>query len=200
MHQYTWGLQFLANCNDAAFERNVQQLVALGAYSHAALKEMVAATGIEYKRLERGIAHYYCDQKSFDTAGDAAALMRKYGVNRQVISKDELFKIEPAFKSFAHQIVGGTITPSDESGDCRVFTQELAKRCAARGAQFLYEHSVEGLNVSLGAIKSVAVRALSAGAKGQYVTGSMHTLQADHIVVAAGSYTCLLYTSPSPRD
>ena len=192
VHQYTWGLQFLANCNDAAFERNVQQLVALGAYSHAALKDMVAATGIEYNRLERGIAHYYCDQKSFDTAGDAAALMRKYGVNRQVISKDELFKIEPAFKSFAHQIVGGTITPSDESGDCRVFTQELAKRCAARGVQFLYEHSVEALNVSGGAIQSVAVRALSTGPKGTTVAGSLRTLQADHIVVAAGSYTAPL--------
>eukprot|EP01034_Spumella_vulgaris_P002069 gene2069-2694_t len=161
LHQYTWGMQFLANCNDAAFERNVQQLVALGAYSHAALKDVVAATGIEYNRLERGIAHYYCDQKSFDTAGEAAALMRKYGVDRQVISKQELLKIEPAFTSFADHIVGGTITPSDESGDCRVFTQELAKLCAARGAQFLYEHSVEGLHLGQGGIQSLSVRALS---------------------------------------
>jgi D-amino-acid dehydrogenase len=44
--QWRWGLQFLAQCNDAAFERNVQQLVALGAYSHAALKDVVNATGI----------------------------------------------------------------------------------------------------------------------------------------------------------
>eukprot|EP01041_Mallomonas_annulata_P031400 gene31399-biopygen23828 len=28
--QWRWGLQFLAQCNDAAFERNVAQLVALG--------------------------------------------------------------------------------------------------------------------------------------------------------------------------
>jgi hypothetical protein len=84
--QWRWGLQFLAQCNDAAFERNVQQLVALGAYSHAALKDVVAATGIEYNRLERGIAHYYTDQKTFDTAGEAAALMRKYGVARRVVS------------------------------------------------------------------------------------------------------------------
>ena len=40
--QWRWGLAFLAQCNDAAFERNVQQLVALGAYSHAALKDVVA--------------------------------------------------------------------------------------------------------------------------------------------------------------
>ena len=37
---------FLAQCNDGAFERNVQQLVALGAYSHRALKDMVRSTGI----------------------------------------------------------------------------------------------------------------------------------------------------------
>ena len=35
--------------------------------------------------LERGIAHYNTDTKSFDTAGDAAALMRKYGVERCVV-------------------------------------------------------------------------------------------------------------------
>ncbi len=63
--QYRWGLQFLANCNDRAFERNVQQLVALGAYSHLALKEVIAATGIDFQRVERGIAHYYSDQAFF---------------------------------------------------------------------------------------------------------------------------------------
>ncbi len=131
--QWRWGLQFLAQCNDAAFERNVQQLVALGAYSHAALKDVVAATGINYNRLERGIAHYFTDQKTFDTAGEAAALMRKYGVARRVVSTAELLAIEPAFKSFAHRIVGGTYTASDESGDARVFTQALAQRCADRG-------------------------------------------------------------------
>lgn len=63
--QWRWGLQFLANCNDHAFARNVEQIVALGAYSHAALKEVVSATGIRFERLERGIAHYYTrDRKS----------------------------------------------------------------------------------------------------------------------------------------
>src|SRR5687768_18607833 len=83
--QWRWGLQFLAQCNDAAFERNVRQLVALGSYSHAALKDVVRATGIEYQRLERGIAHYYTDQASFEAAGEAAALMQKVGVQRKVV-------------------------------------------------------------------------------------------------------------------
>ena len=191
IHQWRWGLQFLAQCNDAAFERNVQQLVALGAYSHAALKDVVNATGIEYKRLERGIAHYYTDQKSFDTAGDAAVLMQKYGVARRVVSTAELLAIEPAFQSFAHRIVGGTYTASDESGDARMFTQALALRCADRGVRFLYGHDIDHLEKAGGAIESVAVRARTANGKRETIV----RLHADEVVAACGSYTAPLLRS-----
>ncbi|MFZ2294910.1 MAG: FAD-dependent oxidoreductase, partial [Polaromonas sp.] len=189
--QWRWSLQFLAQCNDAAFERNVQQLVALGAYSHSALKEVVRTTGIDYQRLERGIAHYFTEQKSFDTAGDAAALMRRYGVARRVVSTAELLKIEPAFTPFADRIVGGTYTASDESGDARVFTQSLAQRCAALGAQFLYNHDIVRLEKTGDAINSVAVRAREMGAGGQNKPPLTH-LKADAVVVACGSYTAPL--------
>jgi D-amino-acid dehydrogenase len=182
--QWRWGLQFLAQCNDAAFERNVRQLVALGAYSHAALKDVVGATGIQYQRLERGIAHYFTDAASLDDAAKAAALMRRFGVQREVISTADLLKIEPAFASFAHRIVGATYTASDESGDARLFTEQLAQRCAARGAQFLYGHAIERLEKAGGAVEAVAVRDLS--------SGQAHRLRADAVVVACGSYSAPL--------
>ncbi len=188
--QWRWGLQFLAQCNSAAFERNLAQIVALGAYSHAALKDVVAQTGISYHRLERGIAHYYTDQKSFDAAADAAALMRRYGVQRQVISREELLKIEPAFRSFGAQIVGGTFTPSDESGDARVFTQALARLCAERGAQFLYGHDIEALSTAGGQVESVRVR--QRGQTGGTHSGQAQTLTGDAFVVACGSYSAPL--------
>jgi D-amino-acid dehydrogenase len=190
--QYRWGLEFLANCNDRAFERNVQQLVALGAYSHTALKDVVARTGIEFQRLERGIAHYYTDQQAYDTAGDAAALMRKYGVARQLVTREELLRIEPALGQFKDAIVGGTFTPSDESGDARVFTQELAKRCEARGATFLYGHTIEGLDVRANALHRVTVRAGNTWYCYTESPGKLQHLQADHVVVACGSYTAPL--------
>ncbi|MES3001635.1 MAG: D-amino acid dehydrogenase [Pseudomonadota bacterium] len=182
--QWRWGVMFLAQCNDAAFERNVQQLVALGAYSHAALKDVVRATGIEYERLERGIAHYFTDQASFDAAGDAALLMQKFGVQRKVVSRDELLAIEPAFKPFGHRIVGGTYTASDESGDARVFTEQLAARCAARGALFLYGHDVAQLSKAAGEVEAVTVR--------DRATGVERELHADAVVVACGSYSAPL--------
>ena len=162
----------------------MQQLVALGSYSHSALKDIVAATGIEYNRLEKGIAHFYVDQKSFDAAASAAALMAKYGVQRRVVSRDELLKIEPAFKLYADHIVGGTFTPSDESGDAREFTQQLALRCAARGVQFLWNHDVLSLNQTGNTLETVSVQ--------DRASGLVTALKSDQFVLSMGSYTAPL--------
>ena len=182
--QWLWGMQFLAQCNDTAFERNVAQLVALGSYSHAALKSVVASTGISYHRVTRGIAHYYTSQKSFDDAGVAAEVMRRHGVARRVVSKDELLRIEPALRSFEGSIVGGTYTESDESGDCRVFTQQLAELCRQRGMRTLMGHDIERIEARNGQAEAVQVR--------DRATGLPRTLKADAFVVACGSYTTAL--------
>src|SRR3569832_1115600 len=182
--QWRWGLEFLAQCNDTAFARNVRQLVSLGSYSHAALRDVVRATGIEYQRLARGIAHYFTDLKSFDDAADAATLMQQYGVDRKIVSREELLKIEPAFSSFAHRIVGGTYTASDESGDALAFTEQLAGRCAKRGARFRFEHEVVRLEKVGGEIAAVHLL--------DRATGKTERVEADAFVVACGSYTAPL--------
>ena len=183
-HQYSWGLQFLANCNDAAFERNVAQIVALGRYSQEALKRMVDQTGIEYNRIEKGIAHIFTHERAFAAAGEAAELMRRHGVQREMVSTNQLLRIEPAFKSFANKIVGGTYTASDESGDAREFTRQLAQRCGQLGAKLLFGHHVLAMHRIGNAINSIALRANS--------TGIEHTIAADAVVVACGSYSAPL--------
>ena len=185
--QWRWGLQFLAECNDAAFVRNVAQLVALGAYSHEALKDVVNETGIEYDRLERGIAHYYTDQKSFDGAASAAAVMQRFGVQRSVVSREALLAIEPALKSFSDRIVGGTYTKTDESGDARVFTQKLAALCGQRGARLLFGHDVERIEREADEVRQVRVRDRD--------SGGVTVLKAAAFVVACGSYTTPLLRS-----
>jgi D-amino-acid dehydrogenase len=183
-YQWRWGTKFLGQCSGAAFARNVRQLVALGAYSHESLKSLVAATGIEYQRLERGILHFFSSQADFDAGVAAADLMRQYGVDRRVLSREEVLKVEPALATFGSHIYGGTFTPSDESGDACVFTQELAKRCAQRGVRFLWEHDVLGLNSAGGEVSGVRVVDKN--------TELSQTLVADEYVVAMGSYTAPL--------
>ena len=182
-HQWRWALSFLTQCTDAAFARNVEQLVALGRYSHESLKTVVGKTGIEYDRLERGILHFFSSAADYENGVKAAALMRDHGVDRRVLDRDAVLAVEPALKRFGG-IHGGTFTPSDESGDARVFTQKLARLCAARGAKFLWEHDVLGLAKSGAKIIGVQVRDRS--------TLQASTLTADQYVAAAGSFTAPL--------
>ena len=199
--QWRWCLEFLGQCNDAAFERNVAQIVALGAYSHQAHQALVRSLGLEFHRLERGIAHFFCDQASFDAAGHAVELMRRHGVQRRLVSREELLQIEPAFRSYAAHISGGTYTPTDESGDARLFTQQLARHCAQQGAQMLFGHEVLSLQASGGAIKSVAVRAFQqrAGGPKEPQNSPIQHLRADAVVVACGSYSAPLLRSVGLR-
>ena len=183
-HQWRWGLSFLAQCTHAAFERNVTQLVALGRYSHESLKGLVAQTGIEYDRLERGILHFFSTAKDFDAAASGVTLMRRHGVDRRVLSRDEVLKIEPALRSFGEHIAGGTYTASDESGDACVFTQKLARLCQQRGATFLYEHDILGFDAAGGSVQSLRV--------GDQLSGQRRTLKADAFVAAMGSFTAPL--------
>ena len=199
--QWRWCLEFLGQCNDAAFERNVAQIVALGAYSHQAHQALVRSLGLEFHRLERGIAHFFCDQASFDAAGHAVELMRRHGVQRRLVSREELLQIEPAFRSYAAHISGGTYTPTDESGDARLFTQQLARHCAQQGAQMLFGHEVLSLQASGGAIKSVAVRACQqrVGGEKDPQNSPIQHLRADAVVVACGSYSAPLLRSVGLR-
>jgi D-amino-acid dehydrogenase len=183
-HQWRWALSFLGQCNDAAFERNVAQLVALGRYSHESLKALVAQTGIEYDRLERGILHFFSSAADYASGVAAAALMRRHGVDRRVLNREEVLAVEPSLKAFADRIHGGTHTPGDESGDARVFTQQLAARCARRGATFLYEHDIVGFEKSGSTIAGVVVA--------DRLTQHRHTLNGDQVVAAAGSFTAPL--------
>lgn len=182
--QWRWGLAFLAQCHDAAFERNVSQLVALGRYSHASLKALIAETGIDHQRVERGILHVFSSAQDFEAGAAGAALMRRHGVDRRVLSREQVLAVEPALAAYGPRIAGGTYTPSDESGDAHVFTQALARRCAARGARFLYGHAVERLEREGGAVARVRVVDLA--------TREARALQADAYVAALGAHTAPL--------
>jgi len=182
--QWRWGLSFLGQCTTAAFERNVEQLVRLGRYSHESLQSLVATTGIEYNRLQKGILHFFGSEADFEAGAQGAEIMRRHGVDRRVLSRDEVLAIEPALRSAQHAVFGGTYTPSDESGDARVFTQKLAKLAEQRGAQFLWNHDIVALQSQGGAqgseIAGVQIRSRE--------TGQMQQLKGDAYVVALASY------------
>jgi D-amino-acid dehydrogenase len=181
--QWSWGLRFLMECAPANTRANIGEIVKMSLYSRRALQELREQTHIHYDELELGILHYYTQRDEFDRAVQAAAVMRAYGLDRDIKTVDEAVAIEPALASARERIVGATFTPTDESGDAHLFTQRLAKMAADRGAQFSFGHDIRGLVAAGGRIGGVRV------GRGAQVD---EVMTADAYVVAMGSYSPLL--------
>jgi D-amino-acid dehydrogenase len=176
--QWAWGLRFLGQCTAARTRANIVAILALALDSRARLKDLRRELGLHYDELERGILHFYTDEREFAAAIPQAALMRDYGCERVVKSAAECLAIEPALAGSALPIVGGTYTAGDESGDARQFAQRLAERCGERGVRFHHGSAIERIETAGGRIAGVV---LAGGVR----------LAADAYVVALGSYSPL---------
>jgi D-amino-acid dehydrogenase len=178
--QWLWGLKFLRECTPARTRHNIMQIVNLGLYSRGLLRELRAETGIRYDHLERGILHFYTSQQEFDAAQEPARIMRELGCELDMKTPDQCVAIEPALAHARDRIVGGSMTPCDESGDAHLFTRRLADLCAAKGVRFVYGASVTAIAAEGEAVSHVEV--VSGSGQRERITG-------DGYVVALGSHS-----------
>lgn len=144
--QWVWGLRFLAECMPSRFEPNVRALVNLAEFSRTTLQHMRADLGIQYHCVERGVLHFYRDSRSFDEAQEMADAMRDFGVERRLLSADEIVALEPSLATIKDKIAGGDYNVDDESGDAYLFSCELAKRAKQAGADFRFSTHVTRLH------------------------------------------------------
>lgn len=178
--QWLWGMSFLRECTPGRTRHNIRQIVNLGLYSRASLQALRAETGVQYDHLTRGILHFYTSQQEFDAAQAPAQVMRDHGCELDMKTPDECVQIEPALAASRHRIVGGSLTPSDESGDAHRFTQELARCCEQAGVRFMYQYRVVDVDHSGGALQSVSVADAN---------GVISELRADRYVLCLGAYS-----------
>jgi D-amino-acid dehydrogenase len=178
--QWWWGLRFLRECTPARTRHNIRQIVNLGLYSRATLQQLRVDAGLQYDQLSRGILHFYTSQREFDAAQEPARVMRELGCELDMKTPDECVQIEPALAASRDKIVGGSMTPSDESGDAHRFTQQLAQRCAEAGVRFHYETRIVGLDRHGDTLKAVRIASKE---------GIVSLLNADAFVLCLGSFS-----------
>ncbi|HTJ99282.1 MAG TPA: D-amino acid dehydrogenase [Bordetella sp.] len=181
--QWAWGLAFLRECLPGRLAPNIRAMVRMAEYSRATLRTMRADLGIQYDHLERGILNFYRDAHEFELSQKAAGVMRDFGVERRILTADEVVAVEPALATHRNRIVGGDFTPEDESGDVHLFSVALAERCAAAGVEFRYSTQVTRLVSVGGQVDAVEV---------MNPEGIYGQVAADAFVVAMGSYSPLL--------
>src|SRR3546814_8956394 len=74
-----------------------------------------------------------------------AGVMRDFGVDRRIVTTDEIVQLEPALAPVRQSIVGGDFTADDESGDIYLFTKALAEMAERAGVEFRFSTQVSRL-------------------------------------------------------
>lgn len=185
--QWAWALRFLRECTPARTRHNIAQLVNLGLYSRATLQALRTETGLQYDQLTRGILHFYTSESEWQAAQTPAQVMRDLGCELDMKTADECVAIEPALAHARAQIVGGSMTPSDESGDAHKFTRGLAARCAGSGVRFRHGVTIAALDTTgAGATRTIA------GVRVRNERGEVEVIQADAYLICMGSWSPLL--------
>ncbi len=179
--QWRWGLQFLRECTPGRTAHNIRNIVQLGLYSRDQLRELRQQLGLQYDQRTQGILHFYTSEAEYAAAQEPARLMREQGCELDMKTPDECVAIEPALAQCRQQIVGGSMTPSDESGDAHRFTQALAAKCVEAGVRFAYDTRILGLEGSREAGISRVICADAAGV--------VQRLGADRFVLCMGSFS-----------
>lgn len=180
MQQWMWSLQFFRECWPGRLEGNVRSMVALSAYSLAVLRKMRAELGIDDQYQSRGILNFYRDETALEQSQDMAEIMRELGVDRRVLSVDEVIALEPALGPFRHRLAGGDYTADDGTGDAWLFTTSLAEHARQAGVEFLFSRQVSRLFADEGRV--VAAETIDGD-------GLYESIGADAFVVALGAYS-----------
>jgi D-amino-acid dehydrogenase len=181
--QWVWLGDWLWQCRRTAADRNTIQIVAIALRSRELYRQVRETEGIQYQHKSLGILHFYRVKKEFEGACRIAELMSRHGCDRRSLTKQEIDRLEPALAQ-NQDIVGGTYTEDDESGNARLFTQGLARVCENKyGVRFLYRVNIEDLVYSGDEVKEVKASG-SDGAKG--------VQRAKDFVLCMGPYSPLL--------
>ena len=171
--QYLWLAQMLRNCTAGRYAVNKERMVRLAEYSRDCLDELRADTGLTYEGRRLGTTQLFRTQAQLDAAARDIAVLEEAGVPYEVLDRAGVARVEPALAATADKLVGGLRLPGDQTGDCQLFCERLAKLAALKGVEFRYGAEIEAIEADGGRVTGVRI------------DGRLET--ADRYVLALGS-------------
>lgn len=173
-----WGPKFLMESSKDRFEANAIRNFKMANFSNHVLSELSRDLQLEFQQDDVGTAKIFRNIKSFDNAIVKSELLAKEGLNFNVLSTDEVLKLEPALKGSGDSIVGAIQYPGDQSGNAHKFCESITTNLLKKGVRFVFNESVIDFMHPNNVVTGVQT--------------NKNIYQADKVVIAAGAYSALL--------
>ncbi|EPF70228.1 D-amino acid dehydrogenase [Acinetobacter rudis] len=175
MWQLQWMAQMLKNCNPQSYAINKERMTRVAEYSRDCLRQLRKDTDIQYEHRSKGTLQLFRTDAQIEAVQRDIQVLKECGVDHELLNADELAKVEPALAYAKDKLTGGLHLPNDETGDCYMFSNALAKIAQDMGVEFKFNQNVEKLIVEGNDIKGVVVNS--------------QVQKADRYVLAFGSYS-----------
>lgn len=175
---WLWLSKMLRNCTSARYAVNKSRMIPIAEYSRDCLRDLRRDIGIEYDERSQGTLQLFRYQAQLDGTGEDIAVLKQYGVPYEVLSREGCIAVEPALAGVKDKFAGGLRLPQDETGDCHMFTQALAKHAEALGVRFMFNTGID--------------RIVADGTRVTGVATGAGMLRADAYVLALGSWSSRL--------
>lgn len=175
---WVWLLKMLRNCTSERYAVNKSRMIPIAEYSRDCLRDLRRDIGIQYDERSQGTLQLFRYQSQLDGTAEDIAVLKQYGVPYEVLSREGCIAAEPALAGVKEKFAGGLRLPQDETGDCHMFTQALAKHAQALGVRFMFNTGID--------------RIVTDGTRVSGVATSAGLLHADAYVLALGSWSSRL--------
>lgn len=138
--QWQWMAHMLRECTHDRYGQNKERMVRLAEYSRDCLRLWRQALPLAYEGRQLGTLQVFRTAAQMTGAHKDTSVLERCQVPYQLMTPQACVDQEPALAPRQHLLSGGLYLPGDETGDCHLFTQQIAEQACALGVQF--EHGV----------------------------------------------------------
>ncbi len=146
----SWMAKMLSNCTSRRYAVNKSRMLRLADYSRTSLAALREETAITYDERMQGTLQLFRTEAQLDASAKDISALAADGIPYEVLDRDGCIRAEPALGRVRDKIVGGLLTPQDETGDCFKFANALAGRAEKLGVCFDYGTEIRALEVDGG--------------------------------------------------
>ena len=172
---WRWMWKFWNECTDERLAINSIRKVKLCNYSLGVFHETLARTGVVYDGRKDGLLYLYRSEAALAAAAKKAKMLTDNGCVINILNREAVAKIDPALTHSRDRFAGALHAVNDESGDCRLFSRNMAKWLTRQGVTFKFNTGIKGFATEGDKISAV-------------VTDKAHE-SADVIVLCLGVYS-----------
>lgn len=164
------------------FGLNRRAMLRLGIHSRERFLALEEELNLAFDGGHAGLMHLASSPNMMTEYVDSAEVLNELGIENQLLSPQEVREYEPGMQGNG-PLYGGLRYATDGTGDCHLFSRNLAEACEKAGIEFRYNTRVNRLLTDHRRVHGVELEGSA---------GMQERLEADAVVLSAGCASPLL--------